>query len=197
MATRKDPANEEALRKRIKWIVQITGLEIVGFAEFVGISVSHLYAILNGNKKLTYEMARRIARKFKLKPEDIFDLDKDISKEVQNAPALKRFMVTEREMQEYFQATRDSRKASHYIAHTLVNAPIFKDDEPIYLWEIQQYCVLQKRYYSSDELSKYLNEQVIKGKLRSEKRPIKKRDGTYGVRKVNVYFKGPESGRKA
>lgn len=189
MSTQEASEYDESLRKRVILIIQLSGLEVKGFAEFVGVSLSHLYAVINGNRALTQETVRRICKKFNLKEDRFFRLDYEIPANISKAPELLEFMAKEKDISEYFQNTRDDRIPSHYIEHELVKSSLFKEDEPTYLWEVREYCEKEERVYSSNELSKLLKYQVKKGNLRSTKRPIKCRDGTYGIRMVDVFFK--------
>ncbi|MGY0036294.1 hypothetical protein [Pedobacter sp. NJ-S-72] len=56
----------KAIRTRLLRIMEVAGLERTGLAEFTKISDSHLYALLNGTRNITGEIADKIGAGFKL-----------------------------------------------------------------------------------------------------------------------------------
>ncbi|REA63569.1 hypothetical protein DSL64_03760 [Dyadobacter luteus] len=173
---------------RIRLIMEILGLELSGFSEFTQISESHLYAILNGKRKLTRNIAEKIGEKLDFDGWKIQQLDHKIPMSIRRATELSRFYIENKDVLEFFVNTKDERKASHFIEFGLIKAKVF--DEPKYIWEIRQICSEAKRNYKSKDLSQLLLYLTEKGKLKKEKRPLKRRDGTFTEnRLVYVFFK--------
>lgn len=173
--------------KRIQKIIEMSGLELSGFAVFVHISESHLYAILNGNREVTEDVAERIGAAFNIKGGKILRLNYKIPSKLKKSNELNNFYEQNRNISSYFVDTRSARKDSYYIENELLQSGVF--DEPIYIWEIRNYCESKGKKYSSKRLSQILEYMYKTNRLRRDKRPIKLRNGGYGKKKVYVYFK--------
>ncbi|WP_304063409.1 hypothetical protein [Pedobacter glucosidilyticus] len=181
-----DSNYSKSISARLLLIMELTELEISGFAEFTGVSESHLYALINGNRKLTGNVAAQIGRKLKLEGWEILQLDYNIPLSIRKSPMLVEFHKDYKNIPEYFTYSLYNRKSSKYIAD-LIHTDLFS--HPVYIWEIKDFCKKSKKNYTSKSLSQILNYLVIKGELKSEKRPIKKRDGSFGKRIVDVFWR--------
>lgn len=183
--------NEDSYRilivERIKKIINLSGLELSGFAAFVHISDSHLYAILNGNREVTEDIAERIGSAFNIKGGKILRLNYKIPSRLKKSQELNNFYEENKEVRSYFVNTRSSRKGSYYIENELLQSGIF--NKPVYVWEIKKYCESKGTIYTSKKLSQILDYMYKTNKLHRDKRPIKLRNGGYGEKKVYVYFK--------
>jgi plasmid maintenance system antidote protein VapI len=67
-----------AIAERIKTIMQIAGLEILGISKLTGISDSHIYSLLNGRRNLTDEVAKIIGHSLEFDGMLVFKLNKDV-----------------------------------------------------------------------------------------------------------------------
>jgi len=186
-----DSVAKETLQKRINHIMEAVGLEVAGFSELTKISESHLYALSNGTKNLTTDMAGKIASPLKLKANQILNVDYLISDSIKNAPAVKKFYATfKKGNPEYFKETKAARKNSYFIEKNLVTREIF--NEPVYVWQIKKVCDEIGLDISSKELAQQLDYMAKTNKIKSEKRKLKKKNGEMSEREVWVYFKNPE-----
>lgn len=177
----------EKISQRVKQLMDAAGLEVLGFSDYLAISESHLYAILNGTRDLTEEVAEKIGTAFDLKGSQILRLNYRIPKSIQKSKFLNNFYDENRNVQSYFQSTRSERKDSYYIENYVMNSSFF--DSPVYIWEIKEYCEAEGRKYTSRRLSQILNYMVDRKKLKSKKRRLKLRNGGYGKRVVDVFFR--------
>ncbi len=185
MQQRKHPHHDE-LARRIRQLMEFAGLELAGLAEFTGVSESHLYAVLNGHRKLTGPVAGKIGVRFGLKDRGILRLDYTIPPTIRQAPALIEFYKDNAGTRAYFTDTLNDGKASYFIEFGLIEADLV--NEPKYVWEIREMCRDAGRVYTSKKLSQSLLYFSEKKKLVKEKRPLKRRDGTYAAnRKVYVF----------
>lgn len=179
------------ISERINLMMEFSGLEISGFSEFIQISESHLYAILNGKRKLTGKIADQIAKRFDFDGWKILQLDYKIPISIRKAPQLLEFYLENKDVQEFFVDTKDDRKASHFIEFGLINAKIF--DEPKYVWEVRQICREAKRNYKSKDLSQLLLYLAAKGKLKKDKRPLKRKNGSFTENRTVYVFYTPQA----
>ena len=173
------------IRERLKLIMEISGLEVAGFSEFTKVSVSHIYAILNGRKSLTAQTANKIAIGFKLNGWNILNLDFKITEAIKSS-ALNKFYADHKEAHDYFKETVSERKDSYFFEHELIPTGIF--DKPVYIWEVREACIALGRNLSSKQIAHIAEYLAVKNKLDSEKRPIKKKNGEFGERMITVYY---------
>jgi putative transcriptional regulator len=80
--TKKKGGKEVALEK-LKTMRKSEGLTCQQVADLVGISKEYYWMIENGKRRLTYELAVKIAKVFKTSPDNIF-LDNQLTKSEQN-----------------------------------------------------------------------------------------------------------------
>jgi plasmid maintenance system antidote protein VapI len=189
IAINKSLYNKE-VGNRLKEIMLICGLELDGFASFINSSASQLYALLNGNRRLTKEKAEEIGNILGFDGSLIFNLNVAIPVNISKSAKLNNFKIEFKENPEYFTSTLPFRKKSKFVSNQ-----ISSDDflvRPAYLWEIKDFLngISKDINFDSDELSKILNYFVKKKLLSKEKRPLKsKRTGALGKRFVDVFFK--------
>jgi plasmid maintenance system antidote protein VapI len=175
---------------RLKETMVICDLDLDGFALFIDSSESHLYALLNGNRRLTKRKAEEIGNKLGFEGSLIFNLNVAIPVSISKSINLNNFKTEYKENLEYFISTLPIRKKSKFVSDQ-----ILKNDflvRPSYLWEIKDFLngISKGITFDSDELSKILNYFVVKKMLLKEKRPLKsKRTGALGKRIVDVFFK--------
>ena len=174
-----------AIIERLQLILQYSGLEIPGFSEFTGISESHLYALLNGTKKLTGKIADKIGDKIGISGWKILQLDYEISPAIRKNNELIKFYKSFKEVNDYFIDTQDKRKQSYYIEHVLLKTNFFDDKK--YVWQVLEKCVEANRQYSSKDLSQILNHLVKKEILNKEKRQYKSKDDVFSLKNRMVY----------
>ena len=175
------------IRERILLIAKNSGLTITGLAEITNISESHLYALINGNRKLNGDIAEKLGKPFKLHGWQLLRLDFEIPINFDKSTDLIRFRKEFKDNIEYFYETKNKNKLSHFIENEFINNLIF--DEPVYLWEIIESLKRINKQFSSKDLSQILHYLVKKNKLFSEKRLLKLKNGGFGIRKVDVFFK--------
>ncbi|MFI5136245.1 MAG: hypothetical protein ACHQIM_00370 [Sphingobacteriales bacterium] len=175
------------ISERILLIAQNSGLTITGLSEITKVSESHIYALINGNKKLKGDIAEKLGRPFKLQGWQLLGLDFEIPGNFNKSTDLISFRREFKGNIEYFYETKNKIKTSHFIEKEFINNPIF--DEPVYLWEIMESLKGIGKQYSSKDLSQVLHYFATKNKLLSEKRPLKLKSGGFGTRMVDVFFK--------
>lgn len=165
------------------------GLEIPGFALLINKSESHIYAILNGTRELTMDLAKEIGAVLEFNGENIFKLTYLIPERIRKSKELNNFRIKYKDNPEYFSSTIHSRKKSKYIEQQIYNESILA--QPAYLNEIRKKVngLNPSNQFTSDELSKILNYLVKKGKLSKSRELIKLKDKQVGKREVDVFFK--------
>lgn len=176
----------DAIAERIRTIMQIAGLEILGISKLTGISDSHIYSLLNGRRNLTNEMAKIIGDSLEFDGMLIFKLNKEIPS-INKSLQLTKFKDLYKHNAEYFIDTKIDRKGSAFIEYELLLTSFF--EEPRYTWEVQVECKRLKKNYTSNQANRYLKYLVVKKLLKSEKRKIKRRNETFGERMVDVFWK--------
>lgn len=172
---------------RVSELLEHSGLEIEGFAEYLHISSSHMYALLNGTRELTEEIANRIGSAFNITGANILRANYRIPKKLKRSKELNNFYDKNKSVKSYFRNTRIERKDSFFIENEIRNSKLL--NEPTYIWELKEYCESKGRKYSSKQLSQILNYMVIRKVLKKKKEPLKLRDGEYGSRMVDVFYK--------
>jgi len=182
-----DKVYKEKISQRVQSLMNASGLEVPGFADYLSISESHLYAILNGRRDLTEDVAEKIAAAFNLKGSQVLRINYRIPKSIKKSNSLNNFCVENKNVESYFKSTRSERKDSYYIENDLYNTDLF--DSAIYIWEVKEYCLGMGRKYTSKRLSQILRYMVDRKLLKSKKKKLKLRNGGYGERMVDVFFK--------
>ena len=172
----------KAVAKRIEKLMALSGLEISGFAEFTDVSESHIYAILNVTRDLTGG--------FNLEGWQILKLNYKIPQKIKDSKLLNNFYVENKDVPSFFTSTRPKRKDSHFIEVELLSTNFF--NKPVYVWEVRDICAEANKKYTSKRISQILNYLVDIKKLKKTKKQIKLRNGGYGNRMVDVFFKQKE-----
>ena len=186
MAKHENVEYSKALGERIKFLMEITGLELAGIAEFTKISDSHLYSLINGTRNLTGKTAERLANSFGLEGWMLLNLNHKIPHSIRKSTKLLEFYEDFKNIPEYFSSTIDTRKASLFVEKKLLKGIFFS--VPKFIWEINAECDSMGYKYTSKQLSQILTYLVHKGIVKSEKRPIKLRNGQPGKRLVDVFW---------
>ncbi len=178
---------KDHISSRVSELLEHSGLEIEGFAEYLHISASHMYALLNGTRELTEEIANRIGSAFDITGANILRANYRIPKKLGKSKELNNFYDKNKSVKSYFRNTRLERKDSYFVENEIRNSNLL--DQPTYIWELKEYCESKGRKYSSKQLSQILNYMVIRKILKKKKKPLKLRDGEYGNRMVDVFYK--------
>jgi len=172
--------------ERIKLIMEISDLEILGLSKLTGISDAHIYSLLNGRRKLTDDIAEKIGSSLDFDGMLIFKLNKEIPASISRSNTLLKFREEHKLNTEYFSSTKVDRKGSAFFEYELLPTSLF--EEPKYTWEVKDACKRYGRNYTSNEVNGYLKYLVVRKLLRSEKRSIKLRTGGFGERLVDVFY---------
>lgn len=186
MAKNENAEYSKALGERIKMLMEIAGLELAGIAEFTKISDSHLYSLINGTRNLTGKTAEKLANSFGLEGWMLLNLNHKIPQSIRKSTKLLEFYANFKNVHEYFSENLDTRKASSFIEKKLLNSNFLL--VPKFIWEISAECSSTGHKYSSKQLSQILTYLVHKQLIKSEKRPIKLRNGKFGKRMVDVFW---------
>lgn len=171
---------------RLLKLMEMTGLEIAGFSEITKVSESHLYALLNGTKRLTTKTANKIAFPFKLTGAQILNLDYNIPETIKSAPQLVTFKKDYANNPEYFLETKIDRKDSYFFEEKLIKSDLFS--ESVSVSAVKKACTEYNRHYSSKEISQNLGYLVTTGELETKKIKITKKNGEVGEREIRVYY---------
>jgi plasmid maintenance system antidote protein VapI len=175
-----------AIIARVRGILEMAGLEILGLSVLTGLSESHVYSLLSGRRSLTEDVALVIGESLNFDGRIIFNLNIDIPESIKKSINLKKFRLRFKDNKEYFIDTKIERKPSHFVEHEVVGSDFL--NEPKYVWEINEYCSKHGKDYTSDKLKKYLGYFAKTGKLNSKKASIKLRNGAFGNRMVDVFW---------
>ena len=179
------------LRKRLKVLVDSTGLTTVGFSLLINTSESHIYAILNGSRRLTVNLAELIGNKLNFEGGNIFDLTYELPTNFKKNKELNNFYTNySKTNPEYFLISLTDRKKSKYVEQLIETTTIL--DTPKYLSQIRSEInsVSLTHKFNSDDLSKILNYLADNKKLSKIKRPIMlKSSNKLGKRVVDVFCK--------
>ncbi|WP_196939932.1 hypothetical protein [Sphingobacterium pedocola] len=168
--------------------MNITDLDIAGFAEFFKKSTSHIYGILNHTRPLSEVFATEIGEKLNFDGTKIFNLNTRIPSSISKSDMLIKFKADHKHNPEYFLSSKSDRSANTFVTEILTKSDCFADGYK-YLKEIKQYCKAElNREFIEDQLTKALQYAVRTNKLKSTKKPIKLKNGKFGTREVDVYF---------
>lgn len=173
--------------ERVYKLIQLSGLELSGFAEFTSISESHIYAVINGTKELTENTADKIADVFDLKGFQLLNPNFRLTKKLSNASSLVKFYKENKGVYKYFVNTRIDRKVAYFIEYEVLSKKQFAF--PFTVGKVREACLEAGRKYTSKRISQVLNYLVATNKLRRKKEHIIKKDGNTGKRFVDVFSK--------
>ncbi len=175
------------MAKRLREIMNILGMTVAGFAEFIGRDSSHIYGILNLTRPFSHALAADIGKKLNVNGSKILNLNVPISQTIAKTESVHEFKKNKRNNPEYFSNTLTDRSINSFISKILRKSSFLK--EPRYLNEIEIFvCSEFKKTFTNDQLSKALRYSVKKGVIKSAKKPIKLKNGGLGKRLVDVYW---------
>lgn len=177
----------KVLSDRINELIRLSELETSGFAEYTGVSESHVYAILNGTRKLTRKTADKIAEGFNLKGLQLLNLDYKITSKNRNTQKLNKFYSEYKGVKDYFTNTKAERSAAYFFEHELLKTKLFT--KAVSISEVRDVCKASGRNYESKKISQILKYLVKKNILKSKKKPIRLKSGKPGTRIVDVFYK--------
>lgn len=185
--TIQDKTYNERLASRLRELMNILGMTVSGFAEFIGRDSSHIYGILNLTRPFSHALAEDIGKKLNINGSKILNLNVPVSPSIAKTESILEFKKDKRNNPEYFSSTLTDRSIDLFISRILIKSSFLK--EPRYLNEIELFIKSEyKKTFIGDQLSKALRYSVRKGVLISEKRPIILRNGEFGKRQVDVYW---------
>ncbi len=181
------PTYTQDVAERLRKIIELTGLEVPGFAAFIGLSESHVYSLLSARREIPTQFAQQLGEQLDFDGIRIFKLNQELPESIRTAPALRKFRKEHHHNKEYFITTKKERSLSHFLEEELLHTSLF--EEPRYVWQVNDACREKNRKVDSDTLSKHLKYLVSKNLLKSAKKQIQRRDGSLGKRMVTVFFK--------
>lgn len=185
--TNQDKTYKERLANRLGEIMNILGMTVSGFAEFIGRDSSHIYGILNLTRPFSHALAEDIGKKINASGSKILNLNVPVSQGIAKSESVHEFKKDKRNNPEYFSSTLIDRSIDLFISRILIKSGFLK--EPRYLNEIELFvCSEYKKTFTNDQLSKALRYSVKKEILKSAKMPIKLKNGGKGKRLVDVYW---------
>lgn len=170
---------------RLGEIIEKSCLNVVCVADYIGISISVLNRILNGQRKISDEIAVDLVAAFELNIFHIYDLEKPLPANLRRSARLRKFLHDHKNEVKYFKTKQLLRTDSQFADEQLLPSRLF--DSPVYIWEIQQYCHKLGEHLTSARIGQLLDNLVDQQLLYSQKVPIKRRDGSFGDRCVRVY----------
>jgi len=177
----------EALAERLRDIMNILGMTVSGFAEFIGRDSSHIYGILNLTRPFSDSFAVHIGNKLGINGAKVLNLNIAIPQSVSRTETVITFKKENKNVPEYFLSTKNDRSIDSFISEILIKSEFLMT--PRYLNEIELFIESEyNKTFIGDQLSKALRYSVKKGILISEKRPIRLTNGNLGKRKVDVYW---------
>lgn len=172
---------------RLRQIMNHLGLTVAGFAVFIDRETSHIYGILNVSRDFSDALAEHIGRLTGIKGATIKNINTEIPASISKCDKIVEFRKSHKDNKEYFLNTKTDRSIDAFISDNLVKAKFLKT--PKYLFEIEEFVASEyDKNFSKDKLSRALRYAVSKQTLKSEKRPIKLKNGNFGKRLVDVYW---------
>lgn len=186
MIASEDQSYNKIISKRIVRILEYSKLEIKGIAALTGKSIDIFYAIINLRKRLSPELAKTIGETLDFDGSIIFNINVEIPPSIGNSMKLKTFRDANIMNKEFFSDLWSEDKDSTFIKKNLIYKGYFSENR--YTWEISDALATVGRDIDPNLLKSHLKYLVAKELLKSKRAPIKKRNGEYGMRKVNVYY---------
>jgi len=182
-----DGSYNKLIADKLRRIMAITDLNIIGFAEFLDKQSSHLYGILNGSRILSIALAKHIGECLGFDGIKILNPNYSIPMKIARSENLIAFKRDNIANASFFASGNIDRSINRFVLEVLIPSGLFS--KPVYLSEIIIFSRVHfDKNYSSDQLSKALRYAVLSGKLNSRKEPIKLKNGNPGLRLVDVYF---------
>lgn len=185
--TNQDKTYNERLANRLREIMNILGMTVSGFAEFIGRDSSHIYGILNLTRPFSDSLAVHIGNKLGINGAKVLNLNIAIPPSVSKSETVTIFKKEYKGVPEYFLSTKNDRSIDSFISEILSKSKFLTT--PRYLNEIELFIKSEyNKTFIGDKLSKALRYSAKKGILMSEKRPIRLTNGSLGKRRVDVYW---------
>jgi transcriptional regulator with XRE-family HTH domain len=178
-------AYKKELQHRIRSVMKSADLMESGLAEFTGLSLSHVYAILSGHRDLTTETAEQIAGKFKMTAAQLLKLDHPIAGDFNKVDALNKFKDENKFNPGYFISKQAEKKVTAYI-QSMVETSLFREGADVS--QIKDACMANGKKYTSKQISQTVNYLAEVRKLNKETRRKRKKNGEEGERLVYVFF---------
>jgi hypothetical protein len=150
-------------------------------------SIDIFYSILSGRRPLTHELALIIGDALNFDGNIIFNINYQIPSTIKNSSNLNKFRQENSNNLDYFTETWSEQKASHFIKLELIQKDFF--NTPKYTWEVNEQLKSLGKKINSNLLNKHLKYLVEKNLLKSKRAPLKRKNGDYGTRMVEVYYK--------
>lgn len=177
----------ESFRKRLQRLLTLSGLELSGFAEFTGVSESHVYSLLNGTREITHKTAKKIADSFDFDVDMLLKPSFKIDPKLADTQKLLNFYKANKGVHMYFANTRINRAASYFIQFEILPQKQF--NSPFTVEVVRMACAEKGKKFTSKRVAQVLEYFVTIQKLKSAKERITKKDGKLGIRLINVYSK--------
>ncbi|WP_164121885.1 hypothetical protein [Sphingobacterium sp. xlx-130] len=175
---------------RLKQIMNHLDLTVAGFAAFINRDASHIYGILNVSRDFSDALAEHIGKLTGIKGATIKNINTEIPASISKCESIVEFRKNNKANPEYFLNTKTDRSINAFVSDVLVESKFL--EIPRYLSEIEEFVASKyDKSFVKDKLSKALRYAVSKQTLKSEKKPIKLRNGDFGKRMVDVYWKNP------
>ncbi|MGN6531957.1 MAG: hypothetical protein ACTHK0_09415 [Ginsengibacter sp.] len=188
MARKKASFTSEELRARLLELINLSNLEIPGFAELVNISESHLRSLLNGKRNFTEEMANRIGNPFNLNAAKFLDTNFKLTKQKINTLILNKFYEENKVNSAYFLEQKEFRKDSLFIKNNLIlKSDFFKS--PKFVSDVRERCGELDKYFASKKISQILNYFAYTGILERYHDFQIKKNGEKGKRLLSLFYK--------
>lgn len=175
---------------RLRQIMNHLGLTVAGFAVFIDRETSHIYGILNVSRDFSDALAEHVGKLTGIKGATIKNINTEIPASISKCDKIIEFRKSHKDNKEYFLNTKTDRSMDAFISDVLIKSKFL--EIPRYLSEIEEFVASKyDKNFVKDKLSKALRYAVSKQTLKSEKKPIKLRNGDFGKRMVDVYWKNP------
>lgn len=188
MARKKISFTSEETKSRLLELINLSKLEIPGFAELVNISESHLRSLLNGKRSFTEDMINRIGGPFSLTAVKFLNPNFKLTKLKINTPVLNKFYEENKTNATYFLEQKEFRKDSLFIKNNLIlKGDFFKT--PKFVSDVREECGELDKYFASKKISQILNYFVDTGILERYYGFIIKKNGEKGNRLLSLFYK--------
>lgn len=107
--TNQNKTYNEHLAGRLQEIMNILGMTVSGFAEFIGRDSSHIYGILNITRPFSHALAENIGKKLNINGSKILNLNVPVSQGIAKTESVHEFKKDKRNNAEYFSSTLTDR----------------------------------------------------------------------------------------
>lgn len=181
----KELAYNKKISERILQVLKYADLEVKGIAVLTNKSIDIFYAVISGRRALSKNLAFTIGKALNFNGNELFNLNLPVPKTIKNSPNLQQFKKDNINNIEYFISTWTAKKDSTFIKENLIDNNFFAT--PRYTWEVTVELERLNKKIKNDHLSSYLRHFAKIGILKKESRPIKLKNGEFGIRPASVY----------